>query len=307
MPSPSWRAPRGWSTAAGRRSSGGPARPCPRAEEEVWRYSRIDELDLDRFAPAAGGHHRHPRRPRPGRGAAGRRRRPSSSASCPSRATRSPGSTTRWPPTRSSSTCRPASPCLSRSWCATRVRPTAPRRRSASSCGPGPTARSRSSSCSTAGERACSCPPPRSTSAAPPALGYVGAQLLDPATWSIAAVDLSADAQATVTAGLVGFGGDYARVRTDCRLLGRGATGNLVGRLLRRRRPDARLPHLPGPRGARHHQQPAVQGRRERPVPVRVHGPDPGREGRAGHATPSRRTATSSSPRTPGPSPCPTS
>ncbi len=59
-------------------------------------------------------------------------------------------------------------------------------------------------------------------------LGYVGAQLLDPAAWSIAAVDLSADAQATVTAGLVGFGGDYARVRTDCRLLGRGATGNLV-------------------------------------------------------------------------------
>ena len=59
-------------------------------------------------------------------------------------------------------------------------------------------------------------------------LGYVGAQLLGPATWSIAEVDLTADAQATVTAGLVGFGGDYARVRTDCRLLGRGATGNLV-------------------------------------------------------------------------------
>ena len=34
--------------------------------------------------------------------------------------------------------------------------------------------------------------------------------------------------QATVTAGLAGFGGDYARVRTDCRLSGRGATGDLL-------------------------------------------------------------------------------
>ena len=27
-------------------------RTVPTAEEEIWRYSRIDELDLDRFTPA---------------------------------------------------------------------------------------------------------------------------------------------------------------------------------------------------------------------------------------------------------------
>ncbi|MGQ0431036.1 MAG: Fe-S cluster assembly protein SufD [Microthrixaceae bacterium] len=59
-------------------------------------------------------------------------------------------------------------------------------------------------------------------------VGYVGVQLLGRSTWSIAQLDLSADAQATVTAGLAGFGGDYARVRTNCRLVGRGATGDLL-------------------------------------------------------------------------------
>jgi Fe-S cluster assembly protein SufD len=59
-------------------------------------------------------------------------------------------------------------------------------------------------------------------------MGYVGAQLLDPATWSIGNLDLEAGAQATATAGLVGFGGAYARLRTDCRLVGRGATGDLL-------------------------------------------------------------------------------
>jgi Fe-S cluster assembly protein SufD len=58
--------------------------------------------------------------------------------------------------------------------------------------------------------------------------GYVGAQLLGTAAWSIATLDLEADAQATTTAGLVGFGGAYARLRTDCRLVGRGATGDLL-------------------------------------------------------------------------------
>jgi Fe-S cluster assembly protein SufD len=59
-------------------------------------------------------------------------------------------------------------------------------------------------------------------------VGYVGAQLLAPTTWSLGALELTAAAQATITAGMVGFGGDYTRVRTDCRLLGRGSTGNLV-------------------------------------------------------------------------------
>ena len=50
---------------------------------------------------------------------------------------------------------------------------------------------------------------------------------------------------------------------------GRGASGQLRRRLLRRRRPDPRLPHLPGARRARHHEQPAVQGRRS----ATAHGP----------------------------------
>jgi Fe-S cluster assembly protein SufD len=53
-------------------------------------------------------------------------------------------------------------------------------------------------------------------------------QQLDRAAWSIGTVEIDAEAQASVTAGLAGFGGDYARVRTDCRLVGRGATGDLL-------------------------------------------------------------------------------
>jgi Fe-S cluster assembly protein SufD len=59
-------------------------------------------------------------------------------------------------------------------------------------------------------------------------VGYVGVQLLGPSTWTIGTLDIQAQAQATVRAGLAGFGGDYARLRTDCRLLGRGATGDLL-------------------------------------------------------------------------------
>ena len=59
-------------------------------------------------------------------------------------------------------------------------------------------------------------------------VGYVGAQLLSRETWSIGTVDIDAAAQSTITAGLAGFGGDYARTRTNCRLSGRGATGTLL-------------------------------------------------------------------------------
>ncbi len=59
-------------------------------------------------------------------------------------------------------------------------------------------------------------------------LGYLGVQLLDRSAWSVGALDIRAESQATVTAGLAGFGGDYARVRTDCRLVGRGASGDLL-------------------------------------------------------------------------------
>ena len=59
-------------------------------------------------------------------------------------------------------------------------------------------------------------------------LGYVGVQTLSASAWSIGTLDVEADGQASVTAGLAGFGGDYARVRTNCRLVGRGATGDLL-------------------------------------------------------------------------------
>ena len=59
-------------------------------------------------------------------------------------------------------------------------------------------------------------------------VGYVGAQILGTRAWAVGTLDLQVEAQATATAGLVGFGGDYTRMRTDCRLVGRGATGDLV-------------------------------------------------------------------------------
>ncbi len=59
-------------------------------------------------------------------------------------------------------------------------------------------------------------------------VGYVGLQQLGRTAWSIGTLELNAEAQASVTAGLAGFGGDYTRVRTDCHLVGRGATGDLL-------------------------------------------------------------------------------
>jgi Fe-S cluster assembly protein SufD len=59
-------------------------------------------------------------------------------------------------------------------------------------------------------------------------VGYVGVQTLHSSTWSIGTLEADAGAQATLVAGLAGFGGAYARVRTDCRLTGRGATGDLL-------------------------------------------------------------------------------
>jgi Fe-S cluster assembly protein SufD len=58
--------------------------------------------------------------------------------------------------------------------------------------------------------------------------GYAAVQRLSSATWSIGSLDLEGQQEATVTAGLAGFGGDYARLRTDCRLTGRGASGTLL-------------------------------------------------------------------------------
>jgi Fe-S cluster assembly protein SufD len=59
-------------------------------------------------------------------------------------------------------------------------------------------------------------------------LGYVGAQNLGLATWQVGSQVSTVGQEATLTSALAGFGGDYARQRTDCRLVGRGATGNLL-------------------------------------------------------------------------------
>ncbi len=57
---------------------------------------------------------------------------------------------------------------------------------------------------------------------------YVAVQQLSAVTWSIGTLDLEGQQEATVVAGLAGFGGDYARLRTDCRLTGPGASGTLL-------------------------------------------------------------------------------
>jgi Fe-S cluster assembly protein SufD len=59
-------------------------------------------------------------------------------------------------------------------------------------------------------------------------LGYGNVQQLGSSTWQIASQVASADADATIVASTAALGGEYARVRTDCRLVGAGATGDLV-------------------------------------------------------------------------------
>ena len=58
-------------------------------------------------------------------------------------------------------------------------------------------------------------------------VGHVTAQQLGMAAWQIGMQTSRVDAEATVRTTSIGFGGDYARMRTDCRMVGRGATGEL--------------------------------------------------------------------------------
>jgi Fe-S cluster assembly protein SufD len=58
--------------------------------------------------------------------------------------------------------------------------------------------------------------------------GYSAVQQLSAATWSIGTLDLEGQQESTLVAGLAGFGGDFARLRTDCRLTGQGASGTLL-------------------------------------------------------------------------------
>jgi Fe-S cluster assembly protein SufD len=56
---------------------------------------------------------------------------------------------------------------------------------------------------------------------------YQQTQDLGVAMWQLGALSVDVGSQATFEGGLAAMGGGYARVRTDCRLVGRGATGNL--------------------------------------------------------------------------------
>ena len=58
-------------------------------------------------------------------------------------------------------------------------------------------------------------------------LGYLNAQNLGMATWQVGSQVSTVDSDATLTSVCAAFGGDYARLRTDCRLIGRGAAGKL--------------------------------------------------------------------------------
>jgi len=58
-------------------------------------------------------------------------------------------------------------------------------------------------------------------------VGHVTVQQLGFATWQLGLQVSRVEAQATLRSTSIGFGGDYARLRTDCRMVGRGGTGEL--------------------------------------------------------------------------------
>jgi len=59
-------------------------------------------------------------------------------------------------------------------------------------------------------------------------LSYVAVQQLGPRVWQIANQVSRVGQEATFLAASAGLGGDYARLRSDCRLEGRGASGDLL-------------------------------------------------------------------------------
>jgi Fe-S cluster assembly protein SufD len=58
-------------------------------------------------------------------------------------------------------------------------------------------------------------------------VGHVTVQQLGLGTWQLGSQVSLVAADATLRTTSIGFGGDYARLRTDCRMVGRGATGEL--------------------------------------------------------------------------------
>ena len=195
----------------------------------MWRYSRIDELDLDALHAAA-------RSPPPSSTAtsAGPRSpaattRPAASATCPSRRRPHLAARRAGQPTRSSIDV-PAG--VDRRRHRSSIRHPGPAdavgRRPQLVVRAGADSEVRSSSCSKAAARGSSCRRPRSRSSARPGSATSACSSSTGRRGRSAPSTSTAEAQASVTAGLAGFGGDYARVRTDCRLVGRGATGDLL-------------------------------------------------------------------------------
>ena len=273
----------------------------PSTDEEVWRYSRIDELELDAFPRAArrdapscptlatgfvaavpsatvvatvdgqpSSHGRRDGRAR-ARGRRPRIRRAAEEGVLGSVAGDGPDVfatlNDAFAPRRCSSACR------ARRGDRAAGRDRAPRNRlrrrrrfpgwwSTSA----PTRRSRSSR--------CSCPMRAPALVAPltelavgqcrRAATYVGLQQLALDTWQVGSLVVTVDQGAT-------FRSVAARLRRRLRAPAHRLPPHRPRRarrprrrLLRRGHPDARLPHVPGAHRARHHEQPAVQGRGRR-------------------------------------------
>jgi Fe-S cluster assembly protein SufD len=58
-------------------------------------------------------------------------------------------------------------------------------------------------------------------------VGHLTVQQLGLASWQLGLQVARVEAEASLRTTTVGFGGDYTRLRTDCRMVGRGATGEL--------------------------------------------------------------------------------
>jgi len=58
---------------------------------------------------------------------------------------------------------------------------------------------------------------------------YLGINALGPNAWLLAAQQAEGHRDSTITLATVAFGGDYARVRTECRLVGQGAHAEQLG------------------------------------------------------------------------------
>ncbi|MEQ8840721.1 MAG: Fe-S cluster assembly protein SufD [Acidimicrobiales bacterium] len=78
------------------------------------------------------------------------------------------------------------------------------------------------------GDRLLVCPVVELDVAPAGRLGYLNVQELGDATWQIGSLLARADRDATLTGATAAFGGTYARTRSDTRLVGRGAHGDLL-------------------------------------------------------------------------------